>query len=85
MLLFQVFFRDDACIVIRTVLLFGDRFISFVEELNRSMDIPAKLKVEAEDIPELSRHADKEANPLYPVPRLMNAAALEEIYYEIKK
>lgn len=63
----------------------ADRFISFVEELNRSMDIPAKLKVEAEDIPELSRHADREANPLYPVPRLMNAAALEEIYYEIKK
>ena len=49
------------------------------------MNIPKKLKVEQADIPELARHADREANPLYPVPRLMNAAALEEIYYEIKK
>ena len=33
-----------------------------------------------EDIPELARHADREANPLYPVPVLMDAGELEKIY-----
>jgi alcohol dehydrogenase class IV len=28
-------------------------------------------------------HADKEANPLYPVPRLMNAKELERFYYDV--
>lgn len=36
-----------------------------------------------EDIPLLARHAEKEANPLYPVPRLMTQRELEEIYYDI--
>lgn len=36
-----------------------------------------------EDIPPLARHAEKEANPLYPVPRLMSQRELEEIYYDI--
>lgn len=59
-------------------------FITFVRELNASMNIPEKLEVEEGDIPELARHADNEANPLYPVPKLMNARALEKIYYQIK-
>ena len=33
-----------------------------------------------EDIPDLARHADREANPLYPVPVLMDAGELEGIY-----
>lgn len=37
-------------------------------------------KLEVRDIRKLARRADKEANPLYPVPRLMNAAELEDIY-----
>ena len=28
-LLFQVFFRDDECIIVRTVLLFGDSLVNF--------------------------------------------------------
>ena len=32
-LLFQVLFRDDECIVIRTVLLSGDRFMSFISTI----------------------------------------------------
>ena len=36
-----------------------------------------------EDIPLLARHGEKEANPLYPVPRLMTQRELEEIYYDI--
>ena len=36
-----------------------------------------------EEIPLLARHGEKEANPLYPVPRLMTQRELEEIYYDI--
>lgn len=37
--------------------------------------------IREEDIPKLSHYADKEANPLYPVPVLMNAGELEKFYY----
>lgn len=60
-------------------------FIAFIEELNAKMNIPTKLHVEEGDIPELARHADREANPLYPVPKLMNAKQLEAIYHDIKE
>ena len=35
------------------------------------------------DIPKLAHYADKEANPLYPVPVLMDARELEGFYYQI--
>ena len=31
----------------------------------------------------LSEYADKEANPLYPVPMLMDAKELEEFYFDV--
>ena len=37
--------------------------------------------IQEEDIPKLAHYADKEANPLYPVPVLMNAKELEKFYY----
>ncbi len=59
-------------------------FLQAVWELNRELGIPRKLPcIQKEDIPFLARHAEKEANPLYPVPRLMNQRELEEIYYDI--
>lgn len=61
------------------------QFITFVEDLNAKMGIPTKLHVEESDIPELAIHADKEANPLYPVPKLMSARELESIYHDIKE
>ena len=33
------------------------------------------------DIPKLAHYADKEANPLYPVPVLMGASELERFYH----
>ena len=48
------------------------------------MNIPTFFEeILAEDIKEMARHAAKEANPLYPVPRLMNASELEKIYYSV--
>ncbi|MCR5773979.1 MAG: iron-containing alcohol dehydrogenase [Lachnospiraceae bacterium] len=61
-------------------------FISAVRELNRKMGIPEKLEgIKREDIPVMARHADKEGNPLYPVPRLMDAVELERFYYKVAK
>ena len=59
-------------------------FISQIEQLNARLDIPTTLKgIKPEDIPELAKRADKEANPIYPVPVLWNAKELEEFYYDV--
>lgn len=59
-------------------------FIIWVKEMNRSMQIPETLEgIREEDIPQMAEHADKESNPLYPVPRLMNAKELEVMYRRI--
>lgn len=59
-------------------------FIKAVRELNRKMGIPETLKgIAQEDIPVMAGHADKEANPLYPVPKLMDAHELERFYYMV--
>ncbi|MDE7220183.1 MAG: iron-containing alcohol dehydrogenase [Oscillospiraceae bacterium] len=56
-------------------------FIAAVRDLNRRLDIPEKLMdIRREDIPVMAAHAAREANPLYPVPRLMDAAELAEFY-----
>jgi len=59
-------------------------FIGKLRALNTAMGIPAKLtEIVKEDIPELAVHAAKEGNPLYPVPKLMDAKELEKLYYLI--
>lgn len=61
------------------------RFIQWIVQMNDSMEIPRHLPdIREEDIPVMARHADQEANPLYPVPVLMNRRELEEIYYKVK-
>lgn len=60
-------------------------FIEKIEELNKEMGIPTKIEqIREEDIKELAKTAEHEANPLYPVPVLMTAEELEKIYYQIK-
>lgn len=57
------------------------KFISAIRALNAEMGIPEKLSgIREEDIPVMAEHAAKEANPLYPVPVLMNAKELERFY-----
>ena len=59
-------------------------FIESIKYLNRFMNIPTKLSgVKKSDIYELSKRADKEANPVYPVPVLMDREKLEGFYYDI--
>ncbi|MGM9558262.1 MAG: iron-containing alcohol dehydrogenase [Oscillospiraceae bacterium] len=60
------------------------KFIAAIRALNRSMQVPATLPgIRPEDIPAMARHAAKEANPLYPVPKLMDAKELEQFYCKI--
>lgn len=61
-----------------------EEFINYIEGMNQRMGIPNKLDcIRKEDIPMMAKHADKEANPLYPVPFLWNAKELEKIYLTI--
>lgn len=62
------------------------KFIEAVKALNAKMNIPTTLSgIKEEDIPELARHAEKEANPLYPVPKLMTSRELEIFYHKVSK
>lgn len=62
-----------------------NKFINKIIEMNEDFGIPKCFDfIKAEDIPDMARKADAEANPLYPVPKLMNAKELEKLYYKIK-
>ena len=64
----------------------ASKFICAVRELNRRMEIPDKLDgILDEDIPHMAKKSAKEGNPLYPVPKLMNAKELEKFYHMVKK
>lgn len=59
------------------------KFIEAIRQMNQRMNIPQTLEgIREEDIPHLAQYAAKEANPLYPVPRLLDAEALEVFYYK---
>ena len=67
-----------------TITLGAEKFIVKIRELNKSMNIPTVIKgIKKEDIPAMAKHADKEGNPLYPVPVLMDAKELEKFYYAV--
>ena len=58
--------------------------IAHIRGMNARMDIPEKLTgIRKADIPKLARYADREANPLYPVPRLFDAKELERFYFDV--
>ncbi len=60
------------------------KFIEAIKKLNKDMGIPDKLKdIRKEDISIMAKHAEKEANPLYPVPKLMTRKELENFYYKV--
>lgn len=61
-------------------------FIDWIQEMNDKMDIPRTLKgIQKEDIDLMAAHADHEANPLYPVPALMDKEELKQFYYAVKE
>ena len=61
-------------------------FIAYIDAMNAAMDIPETLPgIRTEDIPQLARYADHEANPLYPVPVLWGPDQLEKMYKEVQE
>jgi len=59
------------------------KFIQEIRDMNTRMNIPCGFtNIVNADIPMMAEHADAEANPLYPVPKLMDAKELEKIYYK---
>lgn len=61
-------------------------FIQAIRDKNERMDIPKTLSgIKAADIPKMAAHAAKEGNPLYPVPKLMDAEELEIIYKKVSE
>lgn len=60
------------------------RFIQAIKDMKKHFGIGDRIpQIRETDIPKLAHYADKEANPLYPVPVLMNAAELEPFYYRL--
>ena len=57
------------------------QFIRAVKNMKKRFGIGDHIpEIQETDIPKLAHYADKEANPLYPVPVLMDAAKLESFY-----
>lgn len=64
----------------------AQKFIAKIDDLLEKMQIPKVIEeIREEDIAEMSSHADKEANPLYPVPKLFNENELQTFYYQVMK
>lgn len=62
----------------------ANTFIQAVKDMKSRFNISDTIsEIKEEDIPKLAGYADKEANPLYPVPVLMDAKALEQFYYKL--
>lgn len=60
------------------------KFIDWIYSMNQSMDIPKRLSgIQEKDIPMMAAYADKEGNPLYPVPVLMDYEKLKEMLYRV--
>ena len=58
------------------------QFIQAIKDMKKRFGIGDKIpEIQETDIPKLAHYADKEANPLYPVPVLMDASELETYYH----
>ena len=59
-------------------------FIRAIRNMNRRYGIPCCFReIREEDIPMLAATADREANPLYPVPVLMDQNQLAQLYKQV--
>lgn len=59
-------------------------FIDAIWNMQKELNIGNKISgIRKEDIPQMAAYADKEGNPLYPVPVLMDAKELEKFYYDV--
>ena len=62
----------------------AERFITEIEAMKQRFGIGDTFpELRRKDIRRLARYADREANPQYPVPRIMDAEELEVLYYMV--
>ncbi|WP_042456845.1 iron-containing alcohol dehydrogenase [Neobacillus dielmonensis] len=60
-------------------------FITAIKELNSKMDIPTKINgIKESDLPVMVERALSEANPLYPVPKILFKDDIFQLYETIK-
>lgn len=61
-------------------------FIDKIKQMNKNMQIPNCVEqLKTEDIPILAKRAEKEANPLYPVPKILGIKQIENILKKLVK
>lgn len=64
----------------------ANSFVSSIKSLNHKMGIPQKVSgIRDIDIPVMAERALKEANPLYPVPKIFGRKDMLELYQMIKE
>ena len=60
------------------------KFIQAIRQLNEQMDIPTTVTgIIEKDIPSMAKRAAKEANPLYPVPKILIQEDLQQLIRQI--
>lgn len=60
-------------------------FIQYLRDLNKQLNIESRIeKIQENDLPEMVKRAIAEANPLYPVPKILFADDLKKIYLKVK-
>ena len=63
----------------------AEKFIVWIEETNEKMNIPKGFDcIKQEDIPQIIKWADKEANPIYPVPVIWYKEDFEKLIKKVK-
>lgn len=63
----------------------ANAFICAIEDMNAQMGIPTCIpEIRTDDVPELAKHAAREANPLYPVPKLWTVREFATAYRAVQ-
>ena len=61
-------------------------FIAWIDEMKQRMNLPAGIEnIKDEDIPQIISWANKEANPLYPVPVVWGYDDFEKLIHTVQK
>ncbi len=61
----------------------AELFINAVKEMNKYMNIPEHIEIQPNDVPTIAQRALHEANPLYPVPKIMSFPECAELIGKI--